>query len=158
MKHPLKLTINDVPYELEVYASQTLAEVLRYDLGLTGTKEGCSDGNCGACTVLLNGKPILSCLTLAMKANGKEVQTVEGLVEDDKLHPLQQSFVNKFAVQCGYCTPGMLMMAKGLLDENPNPTEEEVRTAIKGNLCRCTGYVAIVEAILDAAKKHKRGC
>jgi len=155
MKHLLKLTVNGMSYELEVQARETLAEVLRYRLGLTGTKQACSDGNCGACTVLLNGKPVLSCLTLALKANGKKVLTVEGLAEGEKLHPIQQAFIDHFAVQCGFCTPGMIMSAKGLLDENPNPSEEEVREAIKGNLCRCTGYVKIVEAILNAAKASK---
>jgi carbon-monoxide dehydrogenase small subunit len=125
---------------------------LREDLGLTGTKHGCGLGDCGACTVILDGKAVNSCLVLAIQANGSEVLTIEGLAEKGKLHPLQQAFVDKGAIQCGFCTPGMILSAKALLEEKPNPTELEIRTALSGNLCRCTGYQKIVEAIDDAAK------
>jgi carbon-monoxide dehydrogenase small subunit len=128
-----------------------LLQVLRNGLGLNGTKEGCGTGDCGACTVLLDGKPVNSCLVLAIDADGHEVTTVEGLEKEGKLHPLQAAFVEEGAVQCGFCTPGMLMTAKGLLDENPHPSEGEIRRGIAGNLCRCTGYVRIVRAIQRAA-------
>jgi carbon-monoxide dehydrogenase small subunit len=129
----------------------TLLDFLRDEIGLTGTKKGCDTGQCGACTVLLDGKAINSCLVLAADANGKEILTVEGLGRDGKLHPLQETFMQEGAVQCGYCTSGMLLSAKALLDENPTPGEEEVKKAIAGNLCRCTGYVRIVKAVLTAA-------
>jgi aerobic carbon-monoxide dehydrogenase small subunit len=125
---------------------------LREDLELTGTKHGCGLGDCGACTVILNGKPVNSCLVLAIQANGGDVITVEGLAENGKLHPIQQAFVDKGAIQCGFCSPGMILSAKALLESNPRPTEHEIRTAISGNLCRCTGYQKIVEAIQEAAK------
>jgi carbon-monoxide dehydrogenase small subunit len=128
-----------------------LLELLRNELGLSGTKEGCGTGECGACTVLLDGKPVNSCLMLAVDAEGREVTTVEGLEKEGKLHPLQEAFVEEGAVQCGFCTAGMLMAAKGLLEENAHPTEEEIRRGISGNLCRCTGYVRIVRAIQRAA-------
>jgi carbon-monoxide dehydrogenase small subunit len=128
-------------------------DFLRDKIGLTGTKKGCDTGQCGACTVLLDGKPINSCLVLAADANGKEILTVEGLGRDGKLHPLQETFMQEGAVQCGYCTSGMLLSAKALLDENPSPGEDEVKKAIAGNLCRCTGYVRIVKAVLVAARK-----
>jgi carbon-monoxide dehydrogenase small subunit len=131
----------------------TLLEVLRYKLKLTGTKRGCNRGDCGACTVLLNGQAVLSCLILAPKVDNEEVTTVEGLGSPEKMHALQEAFIEHNAVQCGFCTPGMMLSAKALLDENPQPTKEEVKIAISGNLCRCTGYAQIIEAILDAAKK-----
>lgn len=153
MKHSIALKINGEFHEVDVDPQQTLLEVLREDLDLTGTKEGCGAGECGSCTVIMDGKAVLSCLVLALNAEGKEVVTIEGLARGDDLHPLQESFIEKWGFQCGFCTPGMLMSAKALLDENPNPTEEEVKEAIASNLCRCTGYTKPVEAILDAAKK-----
>jgi carbon-monoxide dehydrogenase small subunit len=125
----------------------TLLEAIREKIGFTGTKEGCSVGECGTCTVLIDNKPIYSCLMLAVEAEGKEILTIEGLADSEGLHPIQKSFIEHGAVQCGFCTPGMIFSAKALLDENPNPTEEEIRKAISGNLCRCTGYAKIVEAI-----------
>src|SRR3972149_2711386 len=148
-KKSLQLTINGEPYELTVEPRTTLAELLREELHLTGTKEGCGIGMCGACTVLLDGKAIKSCLVLALKANGREIMTIEGLAAKGEIHPLQKAFIDHGAIQCGYCTPGMILSAKALLDENPHPTEEEVRMAMVGNLCRCTGYVKILEAILS---------
>ena len=148
-KKSLQLTINGEPYELTVEPRTTLAELLREELHLTGTKEGCGIGMCGACTVLLDGKAIKSCLVLALKANGKEITTIEGLAAKGDIHPLQKAFIDHGAIQCGYCTQGMILSAKALLDENPHPTEEEVRMAMAGNLCRCTGYVKILEAILS---------
>jgi carbon-monoxide dehydrogenase small subunit len=127
--------------------------VLRETFGLTGTKKGCNEGECGTCTVLLDGKPVASCLVLAVEAQGRSIETVEGLAQDGELHPLQQAFWEHGAFQCGFCTPGVLMAAKGLLNENPRPNEQEARKAIAGNLCRCTGYNKYVEAILDAAAK-----
>lgn len=135
---------------------KTLVQLLRDDAGLTGTKEGCGEGDCGACTVLLDSEPVNSCLVLASEADGKEVLTVEGLSREWGLHPLQQTFVEEGAVQCGYCIPGMLLAAKALLDENPSPTEAEIRGAIAGNLCRCTGYVRIVQAIQSAVASMSR--
>jgi carbon-monoxide dehydrogenase small subunit len=132
-----------------------LLDVIRYKLELTGTKKGCDTGQCGSCTVLLDGKPVNSCLILAMEARGREILTVEGLAKNGQLHPLQEAFIQEGAVQCGYCTPGMLLSAKALLDENPTPTEEEVKEGIAGNLCRCTGYVKIVTAILAGAEKMR---
>jgi carbon-monoxide dehydrogenase small subunit len=149
MKQVMNFTVNGEPYELLVDTRRTLLEVLRDEMGLTGTKEGCGLGACGTCTVILDGKPVLSCLMLAVDAQGKEVLTIEGLAEGEKLHPIQQSFVEKGAIQCGYCTPGMVMSAKALLDKNPKPTYEEIKQAISGNLCRCTGYTKIVEAIAE---------
>lgn len=152
MKYEVHLQVNGEPYDLLVEPRHTLLNVLRDQLGLTGTKKGCDTGDCGACTVLMNGKPINSCLALAMEANGKEITTIEGLARGDDLHPLQEAFIQAGAIQCGYCTPGMILTAKALLDENPAPSEEEVKRAISGNLCRCTGYVKIVQAIQAAAK------
>ena len=146
----LTMTLNGEEVTVQVKPSAMLVEVLRDQLELTGTKVACGEGECGACTVLLDGQPVNSCLVPALKAQGREVITVEGLAPLGELHPLQKAFVGHGAVQCGYCTPGMLMSAKALLDQNPNPTEDEVRVAISGNLCRCTGYAKIVEAILDA--------
>jgi carbon-monoxide dehydrogenase small subunit len=147
----LTMTLNGEEVTVQVKPSAMLAEVLRDQLELTGTKIACGEGECGACTVLLDGQPVNSCLVPALKAQGREVMTVEGLGPLGDLHPLQKAFVEHGAVQCGYCTPGMLMSAKALLDHNPNPTDDEVRLAISGNLCRCTGYAKIVEAILDAS-------
>jgi carbon-monoxide dehydrogenase small subunit len=152
MKKLICLTVNDKEYELAVSPNQTLADLLRYQMGLTGTKKGCEVGDCGSCTVILDGRPVNSCLVLAMQANGSHVLTIEGLETDDGLHPIQQAFVEHGAIQCGFCTSGMLLAGKHLLEYCPDPTESEVRTAISGNLCRCTGYQKIVEAILDVSK------
>ena len=152
MKKMICLTINGKEYELAVSPNMTLADLLREELLLTGTKKGCELGECGTCTVIMNGKPVNSCLVLAAKANGKEVTTVEGLETDEGLHPLQEKFIENGAIQCGFCTSGMLLSAKSLLDKNPKPTELEIRTAISGNLCRCTGYQKIVESIKDASE------
>ena len=151
MKHPLSLTINDEPRELLVEAYDSLLDMLRDDLQLTGTKKGCDEGDCGACTVLMNGKTVTSCMVLALDARDQEVTTVEGLMQNNRLHPVQDAFVQYGGVQCGFCTPGLIMSGVGLLLENPNPTEEDVRYAIGGNLCRCTGYAKVVQAILKAA-------
>lgn len=157
MKRPIQLKVNGVMEEVYVEPSWTLTKVLREQLGLTGTKVSCGVGNCGACTVLIDGKAMRSCLLLAMKARGKEIITIEGLREEDgELHPLQKAFIEHFAVQCGYCTPGMIMSAKALLDENPMPTEDEVKEGLRGNLCRCTGYTKIIEAVLATADKMTR--
>jgi len=156
MKIDLRLSVNGFPYELTVEPRRTLLELLREDLELTGTKEGCGLGECGTCTVLLDGKPVKSCITLAVQVTGREVTTIEGLeMPDGTLHPVQQAFIDHGAIQCGFCTPGMVLSAKALLEENPKPTELEVRWAIAGNLCRCTGYQKIVEAILAAAESNK---
>ncbi|UCG65295.1 MAG: (2Fe-2S)-binding protein [Deltaproteobacteria bacterium] len=157
MKQLIKLTVNGAEEEVLVEPWWDLAYVLRERLGLTGTKVGCNTGECGACTVLVDGKPVNSCLFLAVKASGKAVLTIEGLQSANReLHPLQEAFIEHFAVQCGYCTPGMIMAAKALLDENRSPTEEEIKEWLKGNLCRCTGYTKIVEAVL-AASTQMRG-
>ncbi|HUT72246.1 MAG TPA: (2Fe-2S)-binding protein [Desulfatiglandales bacterium] len=153
MKQPMTFTINGEIYEDEIDVRRTLLEVLRENFGLTGTKKGCNEGECGTCTVLLDGKPVASCLVLAVEAQGRMIETVEGLGQNGELHRLQQAFIEHGAFQCGFCTPGVLMAAKGLLNENPKPSEEEVRKAIAGNLCRCTGYNKYVEAILDVAAK-----
>jgi carbon-monoxide dehydrogenase small subunit len=148
MKKLIQLSINHQTYALEVEPHWTLLDMLRKELGMMGTKKGCDKGDCGTCTVLVNGRPVNACLVLAVRADSKKIVTVEGLETNEGLHPLQKAFLEKGAVQCGFCTPGMLMAAASLLDENPNPTEEEVRQAISGNLCRCTGYQHIVDAIL----------
>ncbi len=150
------LSVNGEDYEIFTDSWKTLERVLRDDLGLTGVKEGCNTGNCGVCTVLIDGKAVKSCLVLAFQAQGKDILTVEGLSRNG-LHPLQQAFIDHFAIQCGFCTPGMVLAAKALLDENPNPTEEEVKLGLSGNLCRCTGYVKIVEAVLAAAEMTRKG-
>ena len=156
-KAEINITVNGVPYSLEVEPRKTLLELLREELNLTGTKEGCGLGECGTCTVLLDEKPIKSCITLALQANGREVTTIEGMENPDgTLHPIQQAFIDHGAIQCGFCTPGMALSAKALLGENSTPTESEVRQAIAGNLCRCTGYQKIVEAILSVAKQGNR--
>lgn len=154
MKQLIKLKVNGVEEEVMVEPWWTLARVLRDELHLTGVKIGCDVGDCGTCTVLINGKAVKSCLYLAMKARGKDILTIEGLKGGgEELHPLQEAFLEHFAVQCGYCTPGMILMAKSLLDENPDASEEEIRAGLSGNLCRCTGYVKIVEAVMAAKGK-----
>lgn len=155
MEKAIRLQVNMHSYSVVIEPDELLVDVLRDKLGLTGTKKGCGTGDCGACTVLMNGKPVNSCLVLAVSAEGKPIITIEGLSDTDSLHPLQQSFINCGAIQCGYCSPGFLITAKALLDENPNPTEAEVRAAIAGNLCRCTGYSGIIRAIMTAAKMMK---
>jgi carbon-monoxide dehydrogenase small subunit len=152
MKRSIQLKVNGDYYETVVDDRRTLLEVLRESLGLTGAKKGCDEGECGACTVLIDGKAVLSCLVLAVEVQGKEITTIEGLAQGGKLHPIQEAFVEYGAVQCGFCTSGMIMSAKALLDKNPKPTKEEIKTAIAGNLCRCTGYIKIIEAIQAAAK------
>lgn len=153
MKKMLELTVNGEHYEVVVEPKTLLVDVLRDQLGLKGAKRGCDSGSCGACTVLLNGKPVHSCSILALQANGGEILTIEGLADGPNLHPIQEAFLDHWALQCGFCTPGQIIAAKALLDENPNPTEEEVKTAMNGHICRCTGYNMITEAILDAAKR-----
>jgi carbon-monoxide dehydrogenase small subunit len=152
MKQDMTFIVNGDQYSVQVDIRRTLLEVLRETLGLTGTKEMCNKGDCGGCTVIMDGKPVLSCLTLAVEAQGKQIVTIEGLADGFKLHPIQQAFVDKGAIQCGYCTPGFIMSAKALLDKNPRPTEEQIKEGIANNICRCTGYVQIVEAIQAAAK------
>lgn len=154
MKRVVRLKVNGEEHEIYIEPWRTLAEVLREELGLTGVKIGCEEGNCGTCTVLVDGKAVKSCLVLIPQAQGKEIVTIEGLVgKGGGLHPLQEAFIEHFAVQCGYCTPGMVLAAKALLDEEPEATEEDVREGLHGNLCRCTGYVKIVEAVLAAKEK-----
>jgi carbon-monoxide dehydrogenase small subunit len=148
----ITLKVNAVTYTLDVLPQRTLVEVLRETLGLTGTKKSCNEGECGACTVLMDGKPVASCLLLAIDAQGKEILTIEGLSEGEKLHPIQEAFLKNGGIQCGFCTPGMVMSAKAFLDEHPKPTPAEVRKAIVGNLCRCTGYQQIVDSIMAASK------
>jgi aerobic carbon-monoxide dehydrogenase small subunit len=157
MKTLARFVVNGEPFELAIEPYQLLIEVLREQLGLTGTKLSCGVGNCGACTVLVDGVPVLSCMTLAIAARDKEITTIEGLAKGGELHPLQQAFVDHGAIQCGYCTPGMILSAEALLESHPDPTEEDVREAISGHICRCTGYVKIVEAILAAVQDTERG-
>jgi carbon-monoxide dehydrogenase small subunit len=147
----IKVTLNGKKTELDLPAHRLLLDLLRDEIGLTGTKEGCGTGDCGACTVLLNGKPVNSCLIFSGELDGADIVTIEGLKIGPELHPVQQAFIQDGGVQCGYCTSGMLMMSKALLDENPDPSEEEIRFALSGNLCRCTGYAKIVKAVQDAA-------
>jgi carbon-monoxide dehydrogenase small subunit len=149
----ISVTVNGQTHSLEVEPRLLLVHLIRENLNLTGTHIGCDTSNCGACTVLLDGKPVKSCTVFAVQANGRTVQTIEGVVENGNLHPLQEGFWERHGLQCGYCTPGMIMTAKALLEKNPKPTEDEIRWAISGNLCRCTGYVKIVEAIQYAAEK-----
>jgi len=153
-KQQLSIKVNNRQYECMVFPYTRLIDFLRGSLGLTGTKEGCGVGECGACTVLLEGKPVNSCLILALEADGKTVTTIEGLAQGGDLDPLQKSFLEHGASQCGFCTPGMILTAKGLLSENPRPTEEEIKRALDGNICRCTGYVKIVEAIQAVTNKR----
>ena len=153
---PLSLRVNGERHDLLIRPWRTLLEVLRENLGLTGAKRSCQEGQCGACTVLIDGKPVNSCLYLAIEAQDKEIVTIEGLGRGDAgLHPIQKSFAEKGAVQCGFCTAGLILTTKALLDENPNPSEDEVRNGIVGHLCRCTGYFQIVEAVLDAAREMR---
>jgi aerobic carbon-monoxide dehydrogenase small subunit len=154
-KRPVDIVVNRRAYSVEVAARRLLADFLRDDLFLTGTKRGCETGVCGACSVLMDGEVVKSCLLLAVQANGHEITTIEGLSLDDQLHPVQEAFVEQGGLQCGYCTPGFVIMAVALLNENPNPTEEQVRQGLSGNLCRCTGYVGIVKSILAAAEKMR---
>jgi len=156
MKIRLTCAVNDEPVDLLAEDYKTLLEVLREDLGLTGTKHGCELGECGACAVLVDGEPVLSCLLLAVESEGRRVETVEGLARDGRLHPLQESFADLGAAQCGYCIPGMLMTAKALLAREPHPSRERICEALSGNLCRCTGYLQIVEAVEAAAKSADR--
>lgn len=150
--YTLTMTVNGRPVSVEVEADELLVDVLRDRLGLTGTKIGCNEGECGACTVIMGGEAVLSCLIPAMRAQGQEIVTIEGLSDGDRLHPLQQAFVDHGAVQCGYCIPGFVLSAKALLDRNPHPTRDEIKEAVAGNLCRCTGYVKILEAIESVAR------
>ena len=149
----MDIKVNGQKYQISAEPSRTLLEVLRYELGLTGAKEGCGTGSCGACTVLLDGRPVNSCLIFIAEVEGKEITTIEGLSQNGELHPLQRAFIDEGAVQCGFCTPGMILAAKALLEENPQPTETEVRQATAGNLCRCTGYDKIVRAIMSVINK-----
>ena len=153
MKKTITLHVNGEAYELSVEPSKTLLDVLRDDLALTGTKKGCDSGACGACTVIIDGEPVLSCMTLAVRCENKQITTIEGIDSNGELHQLQRSALESNAVQCGFCSPGWILSAKVLLDSNPDPSIEEIRTAIAGSLCRCTGYKKIEEAILAAAKK-----
>ena len=152
----VRFTLNGTPREFAVAANDLLLNVIREQEKLTGTKYGCGIGECGACTVHVDGRPVLSCLKLAVEAEGCEVVTIEGLAKGRELDPLQKSFLDNNAVQCGYCTPGMIMIGRTLLDENPNPTEEEVRTHMRGQLCRCTGYASIAKAVMGAGKCESR--
>jgi carbon-monoxide dehydrogenase small subunit len=152
-KKHITLTVNGRKVERDIDSRMTLAEFLREELDLTGTKVGCNRGECGSCTVILDGDPVLSCTVLGVEASGSEILTIEGLVSEGKLHPIQEAFVEHDALQCGYCTPGMIMSIKALLDKNPNPTEEDVRKSIDGNFCRCGSYPNIIKATIEASKK-----
>lgn len=151
----VRMKVNGVWKEASVQPETTLLEVLRDTWGLTGAKRGCDEGDCGACTVLLDGKPVNSCLVLAIRLDGREITTIEGLGKEDRLHPLQSAFIHHGALQCGFCGPGMILSAKALLDSNPNPTETEIRQALAGNICRCTGYSKIIEAVQSASRMIK---
>ena len=153
IKQMVNVTVNGKPYSAEVPTYRILVDFLRYDLGLTGTKETCSVGVCGACTVMLEGKMVSSCLVLAVRVDGAEINTIEGVANGDQLHPVQQAFIDNGGFQCGACTPGQIMAAKSLLEENPKPTEEDIKKYMMGNLCRCTGYYQIIDSIKDAAEK-----
>ena len=154
MKKLIHLTINDQQYEVAVEPNQTLVDLLRYQLGLTGTKKGCEMGDCGSCTVIMDGKAVNSCLVLALQADGRSIQTIEGLETGEGLHPVQEAFVEKGAIQCGFCSSGMILSAKTLLDQKPNPSETEIRRALSGNLCRCTGYQKIIEAVKSVPQSN----
>ena len=154
MKHRIHLTVNGEPQELFVEPNRLLVDLIRQDLGLTGTKKGCGTGDCGSCTIILDGSAVKSCLILAVEVDGSEILTIEGLQSGGKLHPLQEAFIQYGAIQCGFCSPGMMMTAKAFLDRCPEPTEEEVKMALSGNLCRCTGYRKIIEAVLAVAQKE----
>ena len=156
MKQIATFIVNEKRYELAIEPHMLLVEVLRDELGLTGTKHSCGIGSCGACTVLIDGRPTLSCLTLALTVRGKDITTIEGLAQGTALHPIQKAFVEHGAIQCGYCTPGMILSAKALLDKNLNPTDKEVKHALSGNLCRCTGYIKIIDAVLAAAEEMSK--
>ena len=156
MVREIKLKVNGILYELAVKSNQTLAEALRDNLGLLGTKIGCNEGECGTCTIIINGRTVVSCLMLAVQADGAEITTIEGLSSKEGLHPVQQAFVEAGAIQCGFCTPGMVMSTVTLLEEHPNPTDKEIKEGLAGNLCRCTGYQQIFDAVKLAAKKMKR--
>jgi carbon-monoxide dehydrogenase small subunit len=153
---PLTMSVNGRNATVDIHADELLVDVLRDRLGLIGTKIGCNEGECGACTVIMDGEPVLSCLIPAMRAQGRDILTIEGLSDGETLHPLQQAFVDHGAVQCGYCIPGFIMSAKALLDAKPNPSREEIKEAIAGNLCRCTGYVKIIEAIEAVVDDQRR--
>jgi len=155
VKHRIQIRVNGELKDLLVEPHRILVDLIRQDLGLTGTKKGCGSGDCGSCTVILDGRAVKSCLILAAEVDGSEILTIEGLRSDGKLHPLQEAFIQHGAIQCGFCSPGMMISAKAFLDQCPNPTEEQVKLAISGNLCRCTGYSKIVEAILAVARKEK---
>ncbi len=154
-KHRIQITVNEDEHDLLVHPNRTLLDLLRYDLGLTGTKEGCDEGDCGACTVIVNGKVMASCLVLAVEVDGAAITTIEGLHQGDELHPIQQAFVDSGAVQCGFCTPGMILTTKALLDEIPDPSEEDIKHYLEGNLCRCTGYTKIIDAVNNAVQLLK---
>jgi aerobic-type carbon monoxide dehydrogenase small subunit (CoxS/CutS family) len=151
VRYPVMLQVNETTYPVEIEGDRTLLSVLRGELGLTGSKEGCDDSECGACMVLVDGRPVNSCSYLALQVEGRQVTTVEGLATGTTLHPLQQAFLDHGGVQCGFCTPGMLISATALLATNPDPTDDEIRAGLSGNLCRCTGYVGIVAAVRSAA-------
>ncbi len=153
MNHQIELNVNGTVNDLSLEPRKTLLAVLRDRLGLTGAKEGCSTGDCGACTVLIDGEPVTSCLVLAVAADGREITTVEGVADREGLHPVQEAMVNSGGLQCGFCTPGFIVSAYGLLRKNPSPSEDDIRRALAGNLCRCTGYTKIVEAVQEAAKQ-----
>ena len=155
MKQLMRFDINGMIYEEEIDHRRTLLEVLRENLGLLGTHKGCDEGQCGVCTILIDGKAVNSCLVLAASVQGKKITTIEGLARGEMLHPIQEAFVETGAIQCGFCTPGMIMVTKAFLDKNPNPTEEEAKKAISGSLCRCTGYYQIIEAVMKAAAKMR---
>jgi carbon-monoxide dehydrogenase small subunit len=155
MKQLMKFNVNGVNYEEEIDHRRTLLELLRENLGLLGTHKGCDEGQCGACTVLVDGKAVNSCLVLAASVQGKQITTIEGLAEGEKLHPIQEAFVEAGAIQCGFCSPGMIMVTKAFLDKHPTPTEEDAKRAISGNLCRCTGYFQIIEAVMKASEKMR---